>query len=324
MRVFAKIILLLFTLAVFLLNINITNAVDINFWNIIPTLDWSGNWWNQVNNRLWEIKTSNDFNVWNYTWEKWVYNFILNVARDLKNLFFVVATVFFLIITFKLLLSTNSEEEFWNFKKGVIWITLWLMVMQVSYFIVKTMFDKNVWQALWENILQNIIYPLISIIETWAAFFFLAVAIYAFFKMVTANWAEDKASVWKKTFAYAIVWFIVIKFARRIVESVYWKINCWTSDTWLFIFQSNNCIEKANLSNFSKIIIDIINWANSFVLIITLIMIIYAWFQVLISGWKEDKLKNAKKSIIYIFIWLFILVTNYLILTFFFLPESII
>jgi hypothetical protein len=35
----------------------------------------------------------------------------------MKNLFYAVATVFFLIISFKLIVSNNTEEELGKFKK---------------------------------------------------------------------------------------------------------------------------------------------------------------------------------------------------------------
>jgi hypothetical protein len=55
---------------------------------------------------------------------------------------------------------------------------------------------------------------------------------------------------------------------------------------------------------------------NGFIWLIVVILIIYAWFMVLTSVWDEEKLKKAKSIIMYIAIWLFILVANYLILTF--------
>lgn len=49
--------------------------------------------------------------------ERGIYNTLITFAKDLKNLFYAVATVFFLIITFKLIFSSNTEEELGKFKK---------------------------------------------------------------------------------------------------------------------------------------------------------------------------------------------------------------
>jgi flagellar basal body-associated protein FliL len=50
-------------------------------------------------------------------------------------------------------------------------------------------------------------------------------------------------------------------------------------------------------------------------------MIIYTWAQIIFSNWEDEKIKTAKKSILYIIIWIVILIMNYFILTFFFTPE---
>jgi hypothetical protein len=139
--------------------------------------------------------------------------------------------------------------------------------------------------------------------------------------MVTANGKEDSVKAWRMTIVYAIIWFLVIKFAKLIVYTSYWKINCNTDFTWFLSFTSNwskNCIERANIWSFAQIILDIINWMNSFVWLVVVIMIIYAWSQVLLSAWEEEKLTSAKKSLLYIAIWLLVLVSNFLILTFFY------
>ena len=51
-------------------------------------------------------------------------------------------------------------------------------------------------------------------------------------------------------------------------------------------------------------------------------MIIYAGIQILLSRGDEEKIKKGKNAIIYIAIGLGLLVMNYLILTFFIIPES--
>lgn len=49
--------------------------------------------------------------------EQGIFNTLVQFARDLKNLFFLIATVFFLIIVIRLILSENTEEELGKFKK---------------------------------------------------------------------------------------------------------------------------------------------------------------------------------------------------------------
>ncbi len=51
-------------------------------------------------------------------------------------------------------------------------------------------------------------------------------------------------------------------------------------------------------------------------------MILYAGAQILLSQGDEEKVKKGKQSLLYIAIGLLILVANYLILTFFLVPET--
>ncbi len=277
------------------------------------------NWVNSAVNRnvhLNEIKDPNtDFTVW--VWgETWIYNTILRVARDLKNLFFIVSWLFFLIIVIRLIVSDKTESEVTNFKKWLIWISVWVVVTQLAYYIVFNLFDRWVNINLAERFLSTIMNPLINMLETAASFVFLAIMIYAFFRIITAGWDDAKAKTWKMAVLYAAVWFIVVKIAKAIVYTTYWKSNCRNN-----ILQVN-CVNQTDLKWFAQIIVRIIDWMNSFVWIVVILFIIYAWFLVLTSAWDEWKLKKAKNIIIYIIIWLTILVFNYLILTFFIIPES--
>ena len=98
-------------------------------------------------------------------WEKWIRNATIRIARDLKNLFLVVAWVYFLIIVLKLLLSSKTEEEISNFKKWIIWISIWIIVTQIAYYFVQILFDKEIWLDLAKSFVKTIIQPLISLLD---------------------------------------------------------------------------------------------------------------------------------------------------------------
>ena len=282
--------------------------------NVNPKSEWSQ--WNK-NSALNNLKDSNFIDSTKY-WEEWLYNSIVRVARDLKNIVFIVSTLFFFVIIAKLVFTENTEEESEKFKKWIIWISLWIVVMQTAYAFATVLFDWWVDSDLWKNFVIKIIYPFVDLLLLATSFFFIAMMIYAFFKMVTANWSEDKVKSWRSTIIYAVVWFIVVTFAKKIVEATYWAISC---SKWLVI-PWGSCSVNADLSGWVEIIVDVINWANTFVAILVIIMIIYSWMNILLSWWDEEKLKKWKHSLIYIAIWILILVINYLILTFFIIPES--
>lgn len=262
-----------------------------------------------------------DIIVWNEG-EKSIVEFLYNIALDIKTVVYIISGIYFLIITLKLIVSNNTDEEISKFKKWIIWITIWIIMMQIVYFAVEILYAKQIWADLAWTLTENVIMPLIKVLETAASFFFLLIAIYAFYRIVTANWNDDKVKEWKMTIVYWLIWFIVIKLSKDLVYASYWKVACnsWTL-LWIFDIWWNNCVTNNQISWIWNIIIQIINWANSFIWIIVILMIIYAWIQVLFSWWDEEKLTKAKKSIIYIVIWIALLVLNYFILTFFIRPE---
>lgn len=284
------------------------NEINLKTWNTSSKIEHTSDYLNWLVNRETDLTVSS----WG---QKGIYNTMIRIARDLKNIFFIIAWLYFLIIVLKLLFSEKTDEEVSNFKNWIIWISVWIIVMQIAYYFMNVLFDKEINAQLASNFIDIIVKPLLSLLETWASFIFLAMMIYAFFIMVTSNWDEEAAKSWKMTVLYAAIWFVAIKISTKLVDSIYWETYCY----------SHICSEKVantNIGWFAEIVVSIIDWMNGFVAIIVILMIIYAWFSVLTSGWDEEKLKNAKKSIIYIAIWLAILVTNYLILTFFILPES--
>lgn len=279
---------------------------------------WWNNWVNNVvnnNTHLNDIKdTDTDYTVWVW-WDRWIFNLLLNIARDLKNIFFVFSWLFFLILVLKLLISEKTEEEVTNFKKWIIWISIWIIITQIAYYFVSVLFDKNINTELATNLFDEILYPLIKVLQTATSFIFIAIMIYAFFRIITSNWDEEKAKTWIKSVFYALIWFLVVKLSYSLVDTIYWKTNC----TWIY---QTNCINNTNIWWFIWIIVDLINWMNWFIWIIIIIMIIYTGFLLITSAWDEEKLKKVKNIIIYIIIWIFILVMSYLILTFFLIPET--
>ncbi len=274
--------------------INITNGgLNLDTWNIKEGT--------QRNDPLRDLQEGGDgFWTSNDVGERGIYDVLVTVARDIKNIFFVFATVFFLYIVLRLLLSDNTEEDTSKFKKWILWISIGIIVMQLAFSFVSVVYDGWLWEWLAGSIVGSVLMPLITLLETIAAFFFIAMAIVAFYRLITSNGEEQAATDAKTTVINALLWYIVVRAARFLVEAVYVK---------------SASIEA---SGFSNLIVSIINWMNGFVAIVVILMILYTGAQVLLSWWEEEKLTNAKKSLIYIVIWVVLLLINFLILTFFF------
>lgn len=263
--------------------------------------------WEQRNDPLKEL-WSGEKRFWNTNndGERGIVDVLMSAARDLKNIFFAVASVFFLYLVLRLLFSENGDEDTKKFKDGIMWITIGMVVMQISYTFVTVIYDK--WLGSWvaDGVIENIILPLTLLLQTLASFFFIAMGVIAFYQLIASSGEEQAATQAKSTVINAILGFLLVQLAELITSAVY----------------SGSSNVAVDPNSFSNVIITIINWMNGFVWIAVIVMIIYAGAQILLSGGDEEKLTNGKKALLYIAGWITLLFTNFLILIFFFQPSS--
>ncbi len=261
------------------------------------------------------------FEVWTTTWEQWVKWLILNIAFDLKSIVFVFVLLLVVIMVIKLLFSENTEEQQKKLKLWILWSSIWLMVMQIAASVSKVVFDKSINGWLGVDFWKKIVEPFTHLLMLWASFIFIAMWIRVFYKMVTAGGNEEGIKKWKTTLIQLIIWFIVIKFSSIIVTNTF---NPQCGGITISLLWTNVCDGKniENIKDNTKIIFALINWFNTFLAVIIVIMIMYAGFLIMTGGWEEEKNKKAKKIILYSWIGLLILFASYMILTFFIIPES--
>lgn len=268
---------------------------------------WEVHKWEQRNDPLKNL-WSGESRFWNTTYngEQGIIDVLVSAARDLKNIFFAIASIFFLYLVMRLLFSENGDEDTKKFKDGIMWITIGMVVMQISYTFLRVIYDTWLWSGLADGVIQNIILPLTTLLQTLASFFFVAMGVIAFYRLISSSGEEQAATEAKTTVINAILGFLLVQLAEFITSAVY----------------SGSSNVAVDPNSFSNVIITTINWMNGFVWIGVVIMIIYAWAQILLSGGDEEKLNNGKKSLLYIAGWITLLFTNFLILIFFFQPSS--
>ena len=249
------------------------------------------------------------------TGEKGASYLLITIARDLKNLVMLIAVVYLFIMVLRIIFSQGSEEDVKKWRMGILYASLGIVVMQISYVLISNLFNKSITGATAFDFLEKIVYPLVRMLELLASFAFLAMAFYAFYLIVTAWGAEEKAKKGKQTIIFAIIGFLLIKIPRTLVESIYGKATC---DTGLFGIWACQ-ISSPDLSATVQIMTKAINYFNGFIGLVTVILIIYAGFLVLTGGGDDEKLKKAKAIIKYAVIGIFLLVASYALFNFFIL-----
>jgi len=288
-------------------------------------IDWKSwedkKWWNKnrasqaLFDMKWEWeewKTTPFYDVWVH-WEYWVYNFLVTIAKDMKNIVFAIVMIYFFIMVFRLLYTQKTEEEFNNFKKWLIWISVWLVVMQSAYSVAVTLSQPKVDWTLWEDLLTNVLNPIIELILFLTGFLFLGMMIYSAYRFITANGREEQINKWKNWVIYSIIWYIMVKISWTLVTTFYWNIEC---------KDATNCRWSLNVKAWSEMIVNIVEWMNSFILVVVTIIIIYAWWLMVTSGWNEENMEKWKKWLFYALLWIFIVAASYTITIFFFSSWS--
>lgn len=75
-----------------------------------------------------------------------------------------------------------------------------------------------------------------------------------------------------------------------------------------------NWIEKDR--TFFEYIQAVIWYLIWFIFFIALVYVLYAWFNILVSSWEEEKIKKSKSIISYVIIWIIIMFSAYSIVNF--------
>lgn len=254
------------------------------------------------------------------TWKDGILEAFTTVAFQLKNFMIVIAVVFLAIAIIKLLFSSNDEESVKKWRSSIIWVSVWIFVMQMTFSIWRVLILENTWEwidtRLWWTIWLYIFAPVVGILQLLASFGFLLMVVYAFYIIVWSAWDEEKLKKWKRTIIYGLVGFFLMRLPESIVWALYGTPDC-RDHTILTIWSCE--IENQNISGAIGIIGRIITYINGFLMLVCVILVIYAWWLILISAWDEEKLKKAKSIILYVFIGIAVLVGSHAIFRFFIL-----
>lgn len=245
------------------------------------------------------------------TGEKGAKYLMITIARDLKNVVTLLAVIYLFIMVIKIIFSDGSEEDLKKWRLGIVYASIGIIMMQISYVVISTLFDRQVTGVTAFDFLEKVIYPFVRMLELLASFAFLAMAFYAFYLIITAGGADDKIKKGKQTIIFAIIGFILIKVPRVLVSSIYGDAQC--SGGLFGICQ----VSAPNLGATVQIMTKLVNYFNGFIGLITVILIIYAGFLVLTGGGDDEKLKKAKSIIKYALIGIFLLVASYALFNFF-------
>lgn len=251
-------------------------------------------------------------------------NTFIGVAWAIKDFFVATAFIFLAVGVIRLLFSSGEEEDVKKWRKGIIWVTVGLIVMQIGFNLWKallypqntpdgTLISGDIAWSVWINIFS----PLVWLLLLFASFGFLSMAVYAFYLLVSSGGDEEKTKKGKHTIVYAIIGFILIRLPKSLIGLIYGTPQ--SCSTQSFGFECT--IWQKNLSGALAIFGKIFTYVTGFLGIVAVLLIIYAGWLVMISGGDDEKIKKARNIVLYIALGILLLVGSHAIFKFFFLPD---
>lgn len=247
------------------------------------------------------------FNINEYG-EKWAQSLMIRIARDMKNIIILVAIFYLVFSVFRILFNGGGDEDIKKWKLTILWTTFGIILMQSAFALTEIINNENVTGSLALNIGEKIIMPFIRLIQMVASFAFLAMAIYAFYRIITSWGDEEGAKAGKRTVIYAVVGFALLKFPELIIKTIYGEAEC-------SVFGCT--ITNPDPRGFVGVFASAINYVNGFLTLVVLFLVLYAWFLVLTGAGDDEKMKRAKNIIIYAIIGVVLIVSSYMIFNLF-------
>jgi len=247
----------------------------------------------------------------------------VQIAFQIKNFFIIIAVIFLMIGVIRLLFSNAGEEDLAKWRNNIIWVSVGIFLMQIAFSIWKTLLitddHSSVGGVLSWEFWNQVIAPIVALMQFLAGFLFLGMMIYAFYMMVTGSGDEERVKKGRSMVIYAIIGFVLVQLPFTIVSLIYGGVpDCAAENStlWSYAVGPCNSATTADLKGLVGVIGQIFKWLNSFLTVLCVILVIYAGWLVLISGGDEEKLKKAKNIIIYIIIGFVLLIASHAIFRF--------
>lgn len=275
------------------------------FWNVLDqAVEESWVWFYQI----WVNK---------WRWAEAARNLIIDIARNIMlPIVISIALILWIFSFYKLKLSTNTDDM----KKSAQWLMwwmFWIILMVSAIFIVSNLitqqWDLNVrtWWNLAVTIYNNIIFPFLRLGLFFVSSFLFIILIIHARKMIISK--EDVKNKARTIVIRNSLGILLLLWASYLVEIIYWRIQWWNinpTDLW-WIAQWAFANKK-----FISFLWTSINYLMAFTAIAIIVIIIYQSYKLLLNPEDEWNYKSLRRSIVYIFIWMLILFSWYLIANF--------
>ena len=137
-------------------------------------------------------------------------NVLIQIFKSLAIVVFIIATILIFVSVIRLLVSDNGEEDFAKWMNTLVWSIAGLFVISIAYTVIRQFETRVLSEEIFNgqtiyDMTINIVYPILNFLRFVAATCFFVVAIYAFYRIVTAGGNEEGFDEGKRIFIGAIL-----------------------------------------------------------------------------------------------------------------------
>ena len=251
-------------------------------------------------------------------WVQWLQNFVFKKTMDIIFPIILVVGLLTAMMWFYKLLFSDSEDATKDWVKFIIYWVLWIIIITSAKYIWWVLFNDlfvswNMTEMspiyIAQGLYEKIAFPFIKILiylVLWFLFISLAFRVFTF---IIAADDSIKKKAWWIILRDAVAMLIII-WSKQIIEAIYGKkeqvLNANATDLWQIW---SWILADKNIPILYTVISRIL-WLSALVI---LIIIIIQSLQLLLKPDDADKIKKIRKSIIYIFIWVLVIWTWYIL-----------
>jgi len=77
------------------------------------------------------------------TGEEGMQSLLFRIAQDIKNVFILIAVIYLIVTSIKLIFSSGKEEEMKTAIQSILWTVIGIMVMQSAYTMITILFNQG-------------------------------------------------------------------------------------------------------------------------------------------------------------------------------------
>ena len=252
-------------------------------------------------------------------WASGIRDFIIYLVKKIITPLVIFVWILMGIIGLYELLGSTKDDGTKKWFNYILWWALWIIVIMSANFLADTLVNGWIFvydaqnQFLWgmtaQRIYQRLMFPFLKF------FMYIAIGVLFILALIRTmtmlfNPKDDSSKQARTIIIWNAIWILVIIFAKNIIETVFGLEQDVVASNATSLWQIGSWVLADKQVPY---IYTIINYIISFIGFFLIVIIIIQAVQLLTNPTDEAVQKKMRTNFIYIFIWLVIIATSYVI-----------